>query len=93
MTLPTPPRLHQESSRARFSSLAWGMTGVDNGTHSSGLIAGGMSSGVVRLWDAERLIQQETEDVELSEVNTFESAVTSVQFNPHDKHLLAAGDS
>lgn len=42
-------------SSEKLNSIAWGRTGVDNGSHSMGIIGGGLSDGTITLWDAKAL--------------------------------------
>lgn len=77
--------------RARFSSLAWGRAGASAG-RSYGLIAGGLSDGVVEIFDPSKIIQR-TEGTSVATVKQHTGAIKSVHFNgnPGSTHLFAAG--
>lgn len=81
-------------TRVRFTSLTWGEFGSEEGgKYPLGLIAGGMSSGSIILWDADKILKGAgAAEAEVAVITSCSTAVTSLQFNPHDKHLLAAGD-
>ncbi|CAE7839044.1 sec31, partial [Symbiodinium sp. KB8] len=78
---------------ARFSSLAWGRAGASAG-RSYGLIAGGLSDGVVEIFDPSKIIQR-TEGTSVATVKQHTGAIKSVHFNgnPGSTHLFAAGSS
>jgi len=69
-----------QKDAARFGSLAWGLDNV---------LAGGMTDGTVRLWNADSLEQVG----QIQDKHTKGSVVRACQFNPHldSKHLLATG--
>jgi hypothetical protein len=69
--------------------------GGQNPAAPHGLIVGGMSDGIVSVWDAGALLQGAGEHAQLARVERHKAAVRSVQFNPHvaSSHLLAAGSA
>lgn len=91
--------LNSVKTATRFSSLAWGpmttRSGGQNPSAPHGLIVGGMSDGIVSVWDAGALLQGAGEHAQLARVERHKAAVRSVQFNPHvaSSHLLAAGSA
>ena len=98
MRPPPAPRAPVRSVKTsnRFSSLAWGALprpGADGREH--GLIVGGMSDGIVSVWDAGGLLQGAGEQATLAVIERHAAPVRSVQFNPHAsaQHLLAAGST
>ena len=70
-------------------------SGGQNPAAPHGLIVGGMSDGIVSVWDAGALLQGAGEHAQLARVERHKAAVRSVQFNPHvaSSHLLAAGSA
>ena len=81
-------------SPARFSALDW-----TDFKDEYGIIAGGMEDGAITLWDARKIIENGTNQGELKKGRGCVSAanihngvpVTSIEFNPHKKNLLASG--
>lgn len=64
-----------------------------------GIIAGGMSDGAITLWDARKVIEAGTSELKMgrgcvSASNIHNGVpVTTLEFNPHKKNLLASGGS
>ena len=81
-----PPR------SARFSSLDWGRVSQHKGARPMGLVAGGMSSGVVNIWDP-ALMQEGKEETLVTRIEKSRGSITSLQFNslPQSQHLFATG--
>ena len=77
-------------SPAKFASLDWADFKDD-----FGIIAGGLGDGVITLWDAKKIL--ESDELKMgrgcvSATNIHNGVpVTSIEFNPHKKNLLASG--
>jgi protein transport protein SEC31 len=84
-------KLNSFKTTARFSSLAWGRAGTSSG-RPYGLIAGGLSDGVVQVYDPSKVIQG-TDGALVTTINNHSGAIKSVDFNPNagSHHLFAAG--
>jgi len=76
----------------RFSSLAWSEMSIKSAEFPLGLIAGGMSDGVVNIWDPAKLVANHPQPL-MSTVHRHNGSVNSLQFNHHPEstHLLASG--
>lgn len=79
----------------RFSSLAWGSPAKANSTNKLGLLVGGMSDGIINVWDAAKITEDAGEASVITVIERHSTAVRAVAFNPHDSlnHLLAAGSA
>ncbi|KNC81850.1 hypothetical protein SARC_05841 [Sphaeroforma arctica JP610] len=75
----------------RFHCLSWGGFGVDDGSRPNGMIAGGMDSGVIQLWDPTAIIEQR--DSERGKLPKHNGPVRTLDFNPSQWNLLASGGS
>lgn len=83
-------------SPARFSALDW-----TDFKDEYGIIAGGMEDGAITLWDARKILDSGVNQGELKKGRGCVSAanihngvpVTTIEFNPHKKNLLASGGS
>lgn len=82
-------------SPTRFASLDW-----TDFKDEYGIIAGGMGDGAITLWDARKIVEAATvnnQDLKMGRGCVSASnihngvAVTSIEFNPHKKNLLASG--
>ncbi|KAL4920148.1 hypothetical protein BDW62DRAFT_177725 [Aspergillus aurantiobrunneus] len=69
-----------------FNDLAW--TEFDE--NSRGIIAGGLESGSLDLWDADKLLGGASDAV-FSRSSKHSGAIKSLQFNPKHSNLLATG--
>ena len=80
-------------TNSRFSNLAWSRMTRHSAKFPYGIIAGGMSDGVVNVWDPALLVEQGGAKAQLSKVQRHKGAVRGLQFNPHsdNSHLLASG--
>ena len=82
------------ASPSKFSSLDWADFRDD-----LGLIAGGMADGAITLWDPRKIMNDYQPDEAprigkggISAMNIHNGVpVSSIQFNPHKKNLLASG--
>ena len=72
----------------RFNALAWG----EHGPSSMGMIAGGLTNGVVTVWDPQSLIKEESDDaiVPIATNQKHQSAVQGLDWNPTMTNLLAS---
>lgn len=73
----------------KFCALAW-LRPFEG--HARGILVGAMENGVLQFWDAERLLA--TRDPAAAVIHTshkHRGCVRSVQFNPHQPHVLATG--
>lgn len=83
-------------SPTKFSSLDW-----TDFKDEYGIIAGGMEDGAITLWDARKIIESGANAADLkmgrgcvSAANIHQGIpVTSIEFNPHKKNLVASGGS
>ncbi|KAF2839646.1 hypothetical protein M501DRAFT_1015741 [Patellaria atrata CBS 101060] len=71
---------------SRFHDIAWSQP---NDEHSRGIIAGGLESGSLDLWDAEKL-RTNSGDPFLSRTSKHSGAIKALQFNPFRHGLLAS---
>ncbi|KAL4992249.1 hypothetical protein BDW68DRAFT_96799 [Aspergillus falconensis] len=69
-----------------FNDLAW----TDSEDNSRGIIAGGLESGSLGLWDADKLLNGASDAV-LSRSSKHSGAIKALQFNPRHSSLLATG--
>ncbi|KAL4910026.1 hypothetical protein BDW74DRAFT_46940 [Aspergillus multicolor] len=69
-----------------FNDLAW----TDSDDNSRGIIAGGLESGSLDLWDADKLLSSAS-DARLSRSSKHSGAIKALQFNPRHSSLLATG--
>ncbi|ORX90873.1 WD40 repeat-like protein [Basidiobolus meristosporus CBS 931.73] len=78
------------SSEARFNRLAWGGITEDK---PHGILAGGLESGELVLWNAGDLIQgsKDSEKALLLRNSSHSGSVSGLEFNPFQSNLLASG--
>lgn len=69
----------------RFHALHWG---THNGTNGMGLIAGGLTNGVVSIWDPKQI--KDGEAAPLATATKHAGAVLGLEWNPSMTHLLAS---
>ncbi|KAL4879146.1 hypothetical protein BJY04DRAFT_103526 [Aspergillus karnatakaensis] len=69
-----------------FNDLAW----TESDDNSRGIIAGGLESGSLDLWDADKLLSGSSDAV-LSRSSKHSGAIKALQFNPRHSNLLATG--
>ncbi|KAL4803539.1 hypothetical protein BDV18DRAFT_42483 [Aspergillus unguis] len=69
-----------------FNDLAW----TESDDNSRGIIAGGLESGSLDLWDADKLLSGNS-DALLSRSSKHSGAIKALQFNPRHSNLLATG--
>ncbi|KAL2825146.1 hypothetical protein BDW59DRAFT_74528 [Aspergillus cavernicola] len=67
-----------------FNDLAW----TESDDNSRGVIAGGLESGSLDLWDADKLLSGAS-DALLSRTSKHSGAIKALQFNPKHSNLLA----
>lgn len=80
----------------RFTSLAWRDILKHNETCPYGVVAGGMSDGMVSFWNPKAMEdKKESSQLEIGRVSRHKGCVNDIQFNPHDdsSHLIASGGS
>eukprot|EP00499_Haloplacidia_sp_CaronLabIsolate_P010294 CAMPEP_0196769462 /NCGR_PEP_ID=MMETSP1104-20130614/558_1 /TAXON_ID=33652 /ORGANISM="Cafeteria sp., Strain Caron Lab Isolate" /LENGTH=1304 /DNA_ID=CAMNT_0042139557 /DNA_START=51 /DNA_END=3965 /DNA_ORIENTATION=+ len=87
-----PRCLASVKTTARFSCIAWGAPSGLATSHPLGLIAGGLTDGVVKLWDASALADG-SEESEIATITAHKEGVRALEFNPHAaaSQLLASG--
>jgi protein transport protein SEC31 len=80
-----PVEMGRVKARSKFGSIAWGQCA----SHSQGLIAGGMSSGHVEIYDPSNL------NSPIASIQAHKETVNALAFNPHASrsHILASGSS
>ena len=80
-----PVQVARVKARSKFGSISWGRCA----SHRQGLIAGGMSSGHVEIYDPSNLNRP------IASVQAHKDVVNCLAFNPHDSrsHILASGSS
>lgn len=86
-----PTLLGSITSKDCFHSIAWGNKGIDDGTFSAGLIAGGMSDGSVNIWNAASILQHDQNSALISRSEHHKGQVLGLQFHPQQPNLLASG--
>ncbi|KAL4795217.1 hypothetical protein BDV19DRAFT_175097 [Aspergillus venezuelensis] len=69
-----------------FNDLAW----TESDDNSRGIIAGGLESGSLDLWDADKLLSGASDAV-ISRSSKHSGAIKALQFNPKHSNLLATG--
>ncbi|KAL2828834.1 protein transport protein sec31 [Aspergillus pseudoustus] len=69
-----------------FNDLAW----TESDDNSRGIIAGGLESGSLDLWDADKLLSGASDAV-MSRTSKHSGAIKALQFNPKHSNLLATG--
>ncbi|KAL2872789.1 putative protein transport protein (SEC31) [Aspergillus lucknowensis] len=69
-----------------FNDLAW----TESDDNSRGIIAGGLESGSLDLWDADKLLSGASDAV-ISRTSKHSGAIKALQFNPKHSNLLATG--
>eukprot|EP00019_Armaparvus_languidus_P003887 CAMPEP_0168594394 /NCGR_PEP_ID=MMETSP0420-20121227/8875_1 /TAXON_ID=498008 /ORGANISM="Pessonella sp." /LENGTH=1134 /DNA_ID=CAMNT_0008630711 /DNA_START=214 /DNA_END=3615 /DNA_ORIENTATION=- len=79
------------TSLNRFTSIAWGLTGSKSETLPLGIIAGGLDSGVISFWNADKLVKGEGDDSVVCAVQKHQGAVQGIDFNPYQHQFLASG--
>jgi len=79
-------------TQTRFASLAWSEMATKPTDFPLGLVAGGMSDGVVNVWDPAKLVANHPQP-QMSNIHRHQGPVNSIQFNhhPESSHLLASG--
>ncbi|KAF4123796.1 protein transport protein SEC31 [Geosmithia morbida] len=73
------------STESKFYDIAWGAPDAE---HPKGIIAGGLESGSLDLWDAEKLISGSS-DAAISQTQKHTGPIKAVQFNPLRPQILA----
>ncbi|QDS73681.1 hypothetical protein FKW77_002890 [Venturia effusa] len=68
-----------------FYDIAWSQP-LDG--HSNGIIAGGLESGVLDLWDADKL-KTESSKAHIASISKHSGSIKSIEFNPTEHKLLA----
>lgn len=70
--------------------VAWGEKGIADQTFPRGLIAGGMSNGVVNLWNADAILRgQPPRAAQVTRAQT-SGEITALKFHPKEANLLAS---
>ncbi|KAL4781600.1 hypothetical protein BJX76DRAFT_359719 [Aspergillus varians] len=69
-----------------FNDLAW----TESDDNTRGIIAGGLESGSLDLWDADKLLSGASDPI-LSRSSKHSGAIKALQFNPKHSNLLATG--
>ena len=82
-------------SSARFGALDWGTVSAHKGSRPMGLVAGGMTNGIVDIWDPAVMAAGKAEDALVTRIEKNRGGITSLQFNPlpSSRHLFATGSS
>ncbi|KAL3474970.1 hypothetical protein BJX99DRAFT_230668 [Aspergillus californicus] len=69
-----------------FNDLAW----TESDDNARGVIAGGLESGSLDLWDADKLLNGASDAI-MSRTSKHSGAIKALQFNPKHSNLLATG--
>jgi protein transport protein SEC31 len=72
----------------RFNRIAWGLSPDQSKPY--GILAGGMESGELGLWDAKGIIDKTAEPL-LMKNGSHKGPVRGLDFNPVDPKFLASG--
>jgi protein transport protein SEC31 len=75
-------------SQCNFSKIAWGTKGISDQSLQYGILAGGMSTGSLNLWDAAKIPEQ-PESALLARVDKHSGPIQGIEFNPQQPNLLA----
>lgn len=70
---------------ARFNDIAWSK---EKAVHGKGIVAGGLETGCLDLWDADKLLEADTEPF-LSRTSKHSGSIRALQFNAFRSELLA----
>ena len=81
------------SSEHRFHKLVWGTLGMEKEETPSGVLVGGTDSGNLVVWNPDKILNGETEDVILFQSDKHTGAVQALDINPFQPNLLASGAS
>lgn len=73
--------------KIRFYDLSWSQA---NASHPRGVIAGGLDTGSLNLWDAASLLEGSSEAL-ISSSQKHTAALKTLQFSPFNQDLLATG--
>lgn len=76
------------STNARFNRLAWGSP---SDGHGKGVIASGMETGEVDVWDVEKILAGDGENALVFKNETHTGPVRGLDFNPIQRSLFASG--
>ncbi|EDV98408.1 protein transport protein Sec31A [Drosophila grimshawi] len=76
------------ASDYKFQKLIWSPHGMNNGTHSNGLIVGGCEAGHINVYSAAKLLANEESLLARQDKHT--GAVSGLDFNPFLNNLLAS---
>lgn len=80
----------QPEGGRRFTSVSWSSLGSNGGAYPYGIIAGGLSEGIVSLWNPHAVLASEGRDLGvLYTGQAHAGAVHSVEFHPVKPNLLA----
>ncbi|KAF1916743.1 hypothetical protein BDU57DRAFT_242679 [Ampelomyces quisqualis] len=71
---------------SRFNDIAWSQPSEQ---YPRGIIAGALDSGVLVLWDAEKL-RTGASDAQIEEINKHTGPIQAIQFNPFRPNILAS---
>ncbi|KAF5853806.1 hypothetical protein GGP41_006610 [Bipolaris sorokiniana] len=75
------------SVESRFNDIAWSQPSEQ---YPRGVIAGALDSGVLILWDAEKLRAGEGEEAEIDQIEKHTGPIQAIQFNPFRPNILAS---
>jgi protein transport protein SEC31 len=73
----------------KFSCLAWGTAGTETGACPYGMVAGGLESGIVSLWNPAGILKGDGSGL-IHSVQVHNGAVNCVEFNPLKPNLMAS---
>eukprot|EP01113_Clastostelium_recurvatum_P048040 TRINITY_DN865_c0_g1_i3.p1 TRINITY_DN865_c0_g1~~TRINITY_DN865_c0_g1_i3.p1 ORF type:complete len:1250 (+),score=350.23 TRINITY_DN865_c0_g1_i3:202-3951(+) len=82
--------LGRATTSARFHKICWGSMG-STGSYPYGVIAGGMESGAVSIWNPAKIMNNEGAESLLGTHQKHAGAVQALDFNPYQANLLASG--
>ena len=75
----------------RFHSLAWSLGGADTGALPSGMLAGGLVDGSIKVFNPAAMMNTGLGNPLLADLKKLKGGVRALEFNPGMPHLLAAG--
>jgi WD40 repeat protein len=83
------------TSQDAFHAIAWGSKGIQDSSLPCGLIAGGMSSGALSIWDAASIVRFDSASSKRDPVvvrleRAHQGQISDIAFHPNQQNLLAS---
>eukprot|EP00112_Aurelia_sp_Birch-Aquarium-sp1_P011275 Seg237.6 transcript_id=Seg237.6/GoldUCD/mRNA.D3Y31 product="Protein transport protein Sec31A" protein_id=Seg237.6/GoldUCD/D3Y31 len=75
----------------RLHKVIWGSCGIKSEEHPSGIIIGGTDNGHIFVYDAAKIINDDSEDRIAMRLDRHSGPVQALDINPYQENLLASG--